>query len=74
MEWININDRLPERFQEVIMCSDEGKVKSAVHMGDGKFNTFLQVVYWQPMPKAPEMNNKEIDEPVKKRRGRPKKV
>lgn len=44
-------------------------------MGNGKWNTFVEIVYWQPFPTPPEMPNQEnevVAEP-KKKRGRPKK-
>ena len=40
-------------------------------MGNAKFSTYLQVAYWMPMPEAPKIEVAE--EPVKKKRGRPKK-
>jgi len=70
MDWININDKQPEKYQEIIICSNQGHVKSALHMGDGKFNTFLQVAYWMPYPKAPDGLNENPVEPIKKKRGR----
>lgn len=74
MDWININDKWPEKYQDVIICSNEGVVKQALHMGSAKFSTHLQVVYWMPMPEAPKIETVEIkEEPVKKKRGRPKK-
>lgn len=72
MDWNNAKTQPPEKYQEVIICSDEGKVKSAIYLGDGKYNTFLNVVCWQPMPKAPE--NIEGAEAEPKKRGRKKKV
>lgn len=72
MEWININDRWPEKYQEVIICTNEGIVKSSLHMGNAKFSTYLQVAYWMPYPDAPKMENSNA-EASKKRRGRPKK-
>lgn len=74
MDWININDKWPEKYQDVIICTNEGIVKPALHMGNAKFNTYLQVVYWMPMPEAPKFETVKIKEkPVKKKRGRPKK-
>ena len=71
MDWININDCLPEKYQDVIVCTDTGRVKTALHMGNGKFDTYMKVLYWMDMPEAPKMEVAE--EPVKKKRGRPKK-
>lgn len=74
MDWININDKWPEKYQDVIICTNEGIVKSALHMGNAKFNTYLQVVYWMQMPEAPKFEVEEIeDKPEKKKCGRPKK-
>ena len=75
MDWINVNDRLPEKYQDVIICSDTGVVKSAMHMGNAKFSTYLRIIYWMPMPEAPKIENQEMIEEAqpKKRRGRPKK-
>lgn len=74
MDWININDKKPDPYQEVIICSDAGRVKSAIYMRDGKWSTFLNVAMWMPMPTPPVMNNDNPIEAPKKKRGRPKKV
>lgn len=74
MDWININDRLPQQYVEVIVCSNEGRVRAAIYMGGGKWNTFLPVVYWMPMPTPPDgLVESPVEEP-KKKRGRKKKV
>lgn len=74
MDWININDKWPEKYQDVIICSNTGVVKSAMYLGNKKFATYLKVVYWMNMPEAPKIETVEIeDKPVKKKRGRPKK-
>ena len=52
MDWIF--NKPPKLYQEVIICSDDKRVKAATYLGDGKYNTFLKVVCWQPMPDAPE--------------------
>ena len=47
-------------------------------MGNLKWTTYNQVVFWMPMPDAPKDLVKKEEEPVieqpKKKRGRPKKV
>lgn len=74
MEWIDINDRVPDLFQEVIIASTEGRVKAVTYMGSGKWNTFLQVAFWMPMPEPPDGLGSICVEEPKKRRGRPKKA
>lgn len=77
MDWININDNPPAKYQEVIICSNDGQVKSATYMGNGTFSTYLKVVYWMSMPtppsELPQDEPKPTPEPAKKKRGRPKK-
>ena len=76
MDWINVKDHPPKPFEEVIICSNLGHVKSAIYMGNGKWNTFCEVVLWQPFPESPikpESDEAPV-EPVKKKRGRPKKT
>ena len=73
MDWINIKDKLPEQYKEVIIASNEGRVRSAIYMGNGKWSTFLQVAYWMNYPIAPDgLEAITVEEP-KKKRGRPKK-
>jgi len=72
MEWINVKTEQPQKYQNVIICSNDGKVKSAIYLGDNKYNTYFNVVYWQPFPEAPEDIETDDAEPVKKR-GRKKK-
>ena len=74
MDWININDKQPDSYQEVIIASNEGRVKSAIYMGAGKWNTFLEIAYWMPMPEPPDGLSVVPVETPKKKRGRPKKV
>ena len=73
MDWISVKDRLPNKYCEVIIASDDGAVKSAVYMSNGKWNTFLNVTHWMEYPEAPEVDVVIEEEPVKKR-GRKKKV
>lgn len=74
MDWININEKQPEKYKEIIVCSSEGRVKAAMYMGDGKFNTFVPVAFWMPFPSAPDNLEVISTEPLKKKRGRKKKV
>lgn len=76
MDWISVKDKLPDKYCEVIIASDDGAVKSAVYMSNGKWNTFLNVTHWMEYPEAPEVDfETEVEESsVKKRRGRKRKV
>lgn len=78
MEWIKISEKEPMKYEEVIICSDTGIVKSATYMGNLKWTTYNQVVFWMPMPDAPNDFDEKEETPVveqpKKKRGRPKKV
>ena len=74
MDWINVKDRLPDKYCEVIIASDDGTVKSAVYMSNGKWNTFLNVTHWMEYPDAPEVDSVVDTEEQIKKRGRKKKV
>ena len=75
MDWISVKDRLPNNFNEVIVATDDGRVKSAVYMSNGKWNTFLNITHWMEYPEAPEVDvvDGTEEEPIKKR-GRKKEV
>ena len=72
MDWINAKEQPPKPYQDIIICSDEGKVKPATYLGNGKYNTFLNVEWWQPYPAPPKTIETETEAP--KKRGRPKKI
>ena len=72
MEWINVNDQMPDKYQEVIICSPEGRVKTAIYMGNA-WSTYVPVVYWMPFPDPPDGLSETPIEAPKKKRGRPKK-
>lgn len=72
MEWKKITEEEPKKFEEVIICSDTGKVKPATYFGGFKWSTYLQVALWMPMPDAPAEFSIEHSEPEKKKRGRKK--
>lgn len=78
MEWFKISEKEPEKYEEVIICTDTGRVKSATYMGGLKWTTYSQVNFWMPMPNAPKDVIKKEEVPIveqpKKKRGRPKKV
>ena len=72
--WIHINEQSPDKYQEVIICSDEDRVKSAMYLGNGKWSTYLTVEYWQPFPEAPKRENVTTETEAPKKRGRKKKA
>lgn len=75
MNWIKLSEEQPKKYQEVIICTDQKHIKSAIYIGDGKFSTFTNVVAWS-VPEPPnwlEDPEVEVTEPIKKKRGRPKK-
>jgi len=72
MDWFDINNDQPKKYEEVIVASINGIVKSAIYLGNGKFTTYLNITHWMHMPEAPKLQTME-SEPVKKTRGRPKK-
>lgn len=74
MDWISVKDRLPDKYCEVIVATDDGTVKSAVYLPNGKWNTFLNITHWMEFPDAPEMvvETEVEEEQAKKRRGRKK--
>ena len=77
MEWFDAKTNPPKPYQEIIICSDNRNVKPAIYLGNGKYNTFVNVVYWQPFPNPPEILNEVNEthvETAKKKRGRPKKT
>ena len=78
MEWFKLSEKEPEKYEDVIICTDTGSVKSAKYMGGLKWSTYSNIVFWMPMPNAPKGLTKEEEAPVveqpKKKRGRPKKV
>lgn len=77
MNWINVNEQLPNKYEEVIVATLEGSVKATMHVGNGKFATYLTVTHWMPMPEAPTVDYSNpcsiVDSVVKKKRGRPRK-
>jgi hypothetical protein len=77
MDWNYISDnKYPKQFEEVIICSSLGKVKTAIYMGNKKWNTFFDVVCWTTFPESPVKLNSNVKpvEHEQKKRGRPKKI
>lgn len=75
MDWNKLPEQEPKKYEEVIVALDDGKVKTAIYMGNHKWSTYCNVVLWMPMPESPiDKFVYSEDEPVKKKRGRKKKV
>ena len=66
MEWISVEDRLPddcylmEKADEYLICCS-GYVTSAMYLdgvftrfGDWQNNDYENVTHWQPLPKPPK--------------------
>lgn len=63
MEWISVNDRLPEEGEHVIACDKEKAVCEAMLSVDGKFcwsvfwgdwGDLMDVTHWMPLPEPPK--------------------
>ena len=62
MEWISIQDRLPDDMQEVIVYSVDGGVESGVYYSEGCFDYYdvsnrsilVNVTHWMPLPNPPQ--------------------
>jgi hypothetical protein len=58
MKWINVNDRLPEEDQEVIVCNFIGEVFIDKYINDwgtwriGDFD-IEEISHWMPLPESP---------------------
>ena len=78
MEWFKVSEQEPKQFQEVIVCLNDGCVKSATYVGEHKWTTYRTVVLWSYLPETPwgllNENENTTEEPQKKKRGRKKKV
>ena len=65
MDWNNAITTPPSDGQEVIVYTEEGKMKVCVYF-KGRWSTYMRVTHWMEKPKAPE------DTVVEKKRGRPR--
>lgn len=66
--WFDPNETPPPEFEEVIVITENRRVRSAVY-AKGHWNTYVPIVLWQPLPNIPRGFVKYMDErnaPVKK--------
>lgn len=76
MEWIKVGDKEPDKYQNVLICTDDEIVKAVTYMGAGKWSTYCKVIGWMPYPAPmkvePEESKSATEQP--KKRGRKKKT
>lgn len=57
-QWISVKDKLPEKFEPVIVCREDGKVEQGYKdVGDWwkVYGTRTKrVTHWMPLPEPPE--------------------
>ena len=57
-QWISVTDKLPKKFEPVIVCREDGKVEQGYKdVGDWwkVYGTRTKkVTHWMPMPEPPE--------------------
>ena len=57
MEWISVNDKLPELYTDVIVCRRGTVVESGRRVNDGWWKVFgvrvKDVTHWMPLPDPP---------------------
>ena len=75
-DWIKPSDKEPDKYQDVLICTEDLKVKAVMYMGAGKWSTYCKVIGWMPFPepmkKVPEESKDVVAQP--KKRGRKKKI
>ena len=57
-EWISVDDRLPEKDEIVIICTDENFIYAGELVGDTWFldndSWTATVTHWMPLPEPPK--------------------
>lgn len=60
MEWISVEDRLPENDVEILISRTDGEIYLAVHQDDGRWYDSSEgsdvkfITHWMPLPLPPE--------------------
>ena len=63
MEWISVNDRLPESGKSVLGYMNNGYIKMVFHHLNGSFSDMFdttlkgEVYFWMYLPKSPFYHN-----------------
>ena len=68
--WISVSERLPKKYEIVLLTSIWHEVKKAVYIGDGLFDIIInnlqkeEVIAWMPIPEpyVPDINVGEMGE------------
>lgn len=66
MEWNNVSEMTPNEGEEVIVYTDDDKMRICLY-SRGRFSTYLKVTHWSKKPNGPQK-----EAMPEKRRGRPK--
>jgi hypothetical protein len=62
--WVACSERMPEKFVEVLVCTEDGSryvaaLNQSMNWDDGDFFDDIQyVTHWMPLPAAPQQEVK----------------
>lgn len=61
MEWISVEDRLPDMYKSVIVCTARGTVEQGWLTVYGNWECAvgvysIQVTHWMPLPEPPKID------------------
>lgn len=55
MEWINAEKNSPKKYNDYLICSEDGIIEKALYINDKWYNACGGMVkYWMPLPKPPQ--------------------
>lgn len=60
-EWINVEDKLPETYEPVLVCLENNSIFQFMWMRDRWYNPYMQngeptqnkITHWMPLPNPP---------------------
>ena len=57
MEWISVQDKLPECYVDVLVFYSNGQIRVECLLSDGFicYSTTGPVTHWMPLPERPEV-------------------